>query len=177
MFTNILYREFKSRYNKHDEIDQYLVAITAIRRYTDKGPMFFRDKFVGAFRKASTSKPKFYKNKAMKEKAWKGCYEVVKNVLAGKIPDYIPYIPHGTSAYLNSRLEGENSEYRKKHKINVGWVNTCQTEYAIVASTVKDHHYYANPELMTTKEINHLKRNPHNPVNTEFKDGYFALMK
>lgn len=193
LFTNILFRESGGTVtNIHKEVDQYLVAITAMRRYIGKNytsPVvikkynkkfkryksqaikvtknyYYVPKFVGAYSMASSKKPVFKGGtKVINEKAWQQCYKVVNNVLKGNIPDFVPYVPHGTYAYLNSRIDTD-----------MNWINSVTKKWVVVASTVKDHHYYANPEEMTKKEIEHLKKGPINPINIRFKDGLFASL-
>jgi hypothetical protein len=193
LFTNILFRESGGTVtSKHKEIDQYLVAITAMRRYIGKNytsPVIIKKynknfkryksqavkitkkyyhvpKFVGAYSMASLKKPVFKGGtKVINEKAWQQCYKVVNDVLEGTIPDFVPYVPHGTYAYLNSRIDTD-----------MDWINSVTKKWVVVASTVKDHHYYADPEEMTKEEIEHLKKGPINPKNTRFEDGLFASL-
>lgn len=168
LFANILSRESGSTVRSvHQEIDMYLVAIAARYRFLDKGyehPVVkerTKSRFVGAYSMEAKTKPKF--KKPLNEKAWNKCYEIVSNVLSGNIPDFVPYIPNGTHAYLNSRLDTDQA-----------WINACTTKWVVVASTIKDHHYYANPDYFTAEEEAALRKNPFNPVNTRFKDGLFA---
>lgn len=202
LFVNILFRESGGTVtNIHQEIDQYLVAICAIRRYKDKNSKlvvtkkyskrilyrkgsktytkyrkrstketktyFYVPKFLGAYTMASKKRPVFTGGtRFINEKAWNKCYETVTDVLSGTIPNYVPYIPHGTYAYLNSRLD-----------VDRGWIRACTIRWGVVASTIKDHHYYCNPEDILEWEYAHIMKNPCNPANKRFKDGFFANKK
>jgi len=188
LFTNILFRESTGSNGIEEQIDQYLVAITALRRLDGKNynelvvtkaynkskypryskrctrsddKYYYIEKFVGAFSMESYNKPTF--GKKINRIAWDKCYIVVNNTLEGDIPSYVPYIPMGTYTYLNSRLDTDES-----------WIRTVTTKYVVVASTIKDHHFYADPSQMNDDEIKQLKRNPNSPLNKRFSSGKFA---
>lgn len=188
LFTNILFRESGSTViSRNHEIDQYFVAISAIRRYTDRkcgvAPLvkyskkfvrfknqaakithdaYYVYRFVGAFSMASYNKPTFKRNVKANQEAWEQCYKVVTNVLNGTIPNFVPYIPHGTFAYLKKEID---TDYN--------WINAVTKKWVLVATTIKDHHYYADPDCMTDQEKKHLLNNPFNPI-ADFSEGLFA---
>jgi len=189
LFTNILFRESGSTViSKNHEIDQYFVAISAIRRYVDENldspvvivrynksftrfknvaiktteDSYYVPRFVGAFSMASYEVPAFKRNKEANMKAWLQCHKVVLNVLKGEIPSHVPYIPHGTFAYLKKSIDTDYA-----------WINAVTKKWCNVATTIKDHHYYANPVHMTAQEREHLQNNPFNPIK-DFNEGLFA---
>ena len=146
LFTNILYRESRSSNNLSKEIDQYLVMICAVRRFHydrgNKAPIRCpRDIVTKCHSFTIPDNP----HKTLDNRHWYKCQKIVKNVFHCNIPSYIPYIPHGTFAYWNSRID---TNMRQKQSL--------QTRHTIVASTVKDHHYFARVEHLLPSEVDYL---------------------
>jgi hypothetical protein len=167
LFTNILFRESTSYTSQKLKIDQYLVAIAAMRKFFDKKltnviqykhyklekcserqrkhaidsneTHYIVPKFMGTFTMDSYEKP-ILKSK-LDIDAWAHCYTLVGNVMEGNIPEWVPYIPHGTFAYLNIPISTDT-----------WWIDRVQTKYIRVAHSYKQHTYFADPKYMTDEE-------------------------
>lgn len=152
-FTNILFTESGSQLKHYDydynvDIDRYLVAIVAIRTIHSKVKPYdkvktLKDMFRNGQFKKESSLPKYH----LKE--WRKCREVIVDVLNCEIPAEVPYIPHGTFCYWNSRLD--TNKKQKAYLENNGYH---------VATTGKDHHYFAIKGYINQDELTYLKRNP-----------------
>jgi hypothetical protein len=172
LLTNILLKESTSADSINQLIDQYLVVICAIRRLHGKHSLDKRiTRIEDIILKCSTFldgkdnvRYKQFKrkdchkhNKKDYQVHYKHCESIVLNVLNCNIPAYVPYVPEGTFFYWNSRID-TNIKQKKLLKSN---------KCVIVASTIKDHHFYTLKEYMSKEEWEY--------VNKTNKESYFVL--
>lgn len=166
MFTNILCRESRSCKTREQEIDCYFVAIVMLRKTqtincTTASCMLK----AGGFSYTQA----MYDRTAYNEPSWVKCREILKNVFSCRIPSYVPYLPHGTFYYWNSRLDRAWP-----------WRKRLEQRCINVASTVKDHHYFVQPDAMANDEkaylyeryTNHIV----NPINKNIANGNHKLL-
>lgn len=160
LLTNILMKESTSADSINQKIDQYLVMICAIRRLHGKHALeegiitvediilkcnsFLDGKDNARYKKFKRKDCHKYTKKDY-IKHFNQCQEVVLNVLNCNIPNYVPYIPQGTFFYWNSRLDTNKKQKRML-------MNKCK----IVASTIKDHHFYAEIKYIDSIEWSHM---------------------
>lgn len=165
LLTNILYRESTSSKNVHDEIDQYFVIICAINRLyinnKQRNESHVHTVMDIIYRTKSFTEPKRKFTTSFDNPHWVKCLNITKNVLDAKIPSYIPHIPKGTIAYWNSRID---TNMRQKAHL--------QQRYVCVASTVKDHHYFAVVDWLSDEE-KQLMKTTKNPVKKNISNGQF----
>ena len=172
MFANILQKESGSlSTNLNQEIDKWLVAVTALRCYEEKG--FTPDnvirekrgtfKFLGSWRLKSKfctgyrefcSKPKFTKQQIADgyEKAWRICYQIASKALNGEIPSFVPYMPKGTRFYHNKTI---NKGGKVVH-LDSKWIRKCENNAIRIAKTIKHHEFYAFPKHMDKETLKYL---------------------
>lgn len=162
LFADILWRESRAYFTIGQRIDQYLVAICGIQ--TIIGLKQHKDIHDLIYNGYSFTFPKT-NSKRRKSKAWIECRKVCKNVLECNIPAYVPYVPHGTICYWNSRID-TNLKHKKR----------LEDTYQCVGSTVWDHHYYCYPKYMTEKERQYLFNNDKlcNPIVKNIENGIYC---
>ena len=155
-FTNIIYRESGTSPSKYSlgalndaiDVDRYLVGIVALRTiHSNKAPFNKINRIYDVLKSRQFPYDKSLEVKTNKE--WLECLEVAKKVLRGDIPKYVPYIPKGTFCYWNTRID--TNKKQKKY---------LETKGVHVASSVKDHHYFAIIDYMEDDEIEMIKNSP-----------------
>lgn len=180
LLTNILYRESGMLpKNQREEVDQYLVALCAIRwiqahpEYLEN-PYIYRAFYIFTVPVNDNRVPNFKLNKDgtkasdyvynLRRKSWLKCRAVVENVLECRIPKHIPYVPHGTYCYWNDDLDTDLVHGKRLEK-----------HYANIVTTIRNHHYYADPRDMTKEELEYLVFNkPCNPLKKRINNGIFC---
>jgi hypothetical protein len=166
--TNVIYRESTSSNTPNKSIDQYLVMITAIRVVQNKkrGKVNIADMLSsgGTFTYITErfyTVPTFEIEKSSipikkRKELWLRCKRVALDVINCSIPEYVPYLPHGTFYYHNSRLD--KNIRQRKHIEKTSW---C------IAASVKDHHYYVQIKYSTPAEIKYIVENKiESPIST-----------
>lgn len=151
LFTNVLKSESGSyRTDRRYIIDQYLVAVCAYRRFLERTghkvtvQKSTRLEFVGSIPMEAYTIP-VHKNK-VNEMAWNNCYEIISNVINNTIPEWVPFIPRGTYAYI-----------REEHCTAMWWVGRLKDPkvHTKVAHTIKGHQYFTqlkyNPGMKSHK--------------------------
>lgn len=160
IFTNILYRESRASQTLNQEVDQYFVAICGIQTIIGlKKHKSIMDLVKNGH---SFTWPAYGSTERYDNKDWVQCRKVCKNVLECKIPTFVPYIPTGTIAYWNARLDTNMKQ--KAH---------LEANYICIASTTWDHHYYCHLKYITKEELDYLKDNQLvcNPIKKNISNG------
>lgn len=165
VLTNILYKESRSFETENKLIDKYLVIMCAIRK-TELKYGNNVNKFIAALKSGDCNmfgwRDYFYTPKSGKN--WDNCKEVVLNILNGNIPDYVPYVPHGTINYWNSDIDTNTAQRLMLEK-----------KYVIFASTVKQHHFFVKESEMRPEEREYLKSvSCLNNVEKNIDNGYYC---
>lgn len=160
IFANILYRESRASATLNQQVDQYFVAICGIQ--TIVGLKKHKSIMDLAKNGHSFTWPKFGSQNRFDNKDWVQCRKVCKDVLECKIPSFVPYIPTGTIAYWNARIDTNMKQ--KAH---------LEANYICVASTTWDHHYYCHTKYITEGELEYLKDNSLlcNPIKKNISNG------
>lgn len=143
LFTNILYRESGMSYNLNQQVDQYYVAICGIQAIIAMGKYETITELIK--HGSSFTYPQNGFTSYPNDTLWTKCKVVCKNVLERNIPSFVPYIPMGTIAYWNDKID-----------TNVKQKNHLKDKYIKVATTIWGTDYYCHKDYISEKDLNYL---------------------